>query len=137
MATAESVAGSCGTATSWSSVLCSSASGSCVATAESLAGPYGAVTCCTSSWVSKFGRSAAGSYVTIIESIAGSCATTTFSERDEVTKSWASCISVPEGETGKDSGTWDCGEVWGLRLIGGEFGMVAAVAASVDVLVHL
>lgn len=48
-----------------------------------------------------------------------------------------SCVSVPKGETGKGSRTWDCGGVRGFRLIDEEFRMVATIVASVDALIRL
>lgn len=155
VATAKSIAGSCGAATSRSSIFCSSTVGSCVGTAESIASSCGAAT----SRMSVFYSSVVGSYVETIESVAGSCGATTcytsswvskfggsttgscvaatFFEKNDVTKSWASCILVPEGETGKGSGPWDCGGLWGFRVIGGEFGMVVTVSASIDILIRL
>ena len=127
MATAESVPGSCGATTSWSSLLLT----------KSVASSSIAATCCSSSWVSKFDGSAASSCVAVAGSVASSCLTTMFSERNDVTKSWAFCISVLEGEVGKDSGPWDRGGVWGFRIIGGEFRVVVSVATSEDILIRL
>lgn len=72
------------------------------------------------------------------EWVASSCVSATCSESNDVVKPWAfgSCVSVLEVETDKDLGSWDYGGVWGFRWIGGEFKVVAAVATSIDALIH-
>ena len=71
-----SVAGSCVTATSRSSIFCFSTGGSCVSPVNSVDGSCGAATCYTSSWVSTFDKSTAGS-----------CGAAASFERYDVTKS--------------------------------------------------
>jgi hypothetical protein len=58
--------------------------------------------------------------------------------KDDVATHWASgsCVSVPVGGIGKNSGIWEVGGVWGFSRMGWGFRAVAVVAALVEALVH-
>ena len=64
----------------------------------------------------------------------GSCVTVASFEMDNVTNSWTFCISVLEGEGGRDS---EFGWIWGFKIMCGTSRVRVSVATVADVRLRL